>query len=179
MYCILFQKEKTSHKGVFYKVSYSQCGRFESGDIFGIGHGYEPIRSSNSHVHCQQTHARLKLYRHIHSLGKMSRQLLSSALIQPHFDYAATSWYMGSTEHLKHKLQVTQNKVVRFILNKPPRQHIGQNELDMVNLLNTEHRVKQLMMTHMYNIYSNNAPSYLCQRFIRIQDQHQHHTRLP
>ena len=37
--------------------------------------------------------------------------------IQPHFDYAATLWYMGSTEHLKHKLQVTQNKVVRFILN--------------------------------------------------------------
>ena len=78
------------------------------------------------------------MYRHRNSLGKMSRQLLSSALIQPHFDYAATSWYMGSTEHLKHKLQVTQNKVVRFILNKPPRQHIGQNELDMVNLLNTE-----------------------------------------
>ena len=80
---------------------------------------------------------------------------------------------MGSTEHLKHKLHVTQNRVVRFILNKPPRQHIGQNELEMVNLLNTEHRVKQLMMTHMYNIYNNKAPSYLCQRFIRIQDQHQ------
>ena len=118
------------------------------------------------------------MYRHRNSLGKMSRQLLSSALIQPHFDYAATTWYMGSTEHLKHKLQVTQNKVVRFILNKPPRQHIGQNELDMVNLLNTEHRVKQLMMTHMYNIYNGNAPSYLCQRFIRIPDHHQHHTRL-
>ena len=127
----------------------------------------------------KQAHTRLKfMYRHRNSLGKMSRQLLSSALIQPHFDYAATSWYMGSTEHLKNKLQVTQNKVVRFILNKPPRQHIGQHELDMVNLLNTEHRVKQLMMTHMYNIYNNNAPSYLCQRFIRIQDQHQHHTRL-
>ena len=92
----------------------------------------------------KKAHARLKcMYRHRNSFGKMSRQLLSSALIQPHFDYAATSWYMGSTEHLKHKLQVTQNKVVRFILNKPPRQHIGQNELDMVNLLNTEHRVKQ------------------------------------
>ena len=76
------------------------------------------------------------------------------------------------------KLQVTQNKVVRFILNKPPIQHIGQHELDMVNLLNTEHRVKQLMMTHMYNIYNGNAPSYLCQRFIRIHDHHQHHTRL-
>ena len=107
-------------------------------------------KSCNSHVHCQKAHARLKfMYRHRNSLGKMSRQLLSSVLIQPHFDYAATSWYMGSTEHLKHKLQVTQNKVVRFILNKPPRQHIGQNELDMVNLLNTEHRVKQLMMIHM------------------------------
>ena len=91
------------------------------------------------------------MYRHRNSLGKMSRQLLSSALIQPHFDYAATSWYMGSTEHLKHKLQVTQNKVVRFILNKPPRQHIGQNELDMVNLLNTEHvYVVNIMHVMMY-----------------------------
>ena len=111
----------------------------------------------------------------------MSRQLLSSALIQPHFDYTATVPPHGTRVQqniLKHKMQVTQNKVVRFILNKPPRQHIGQNELDMVNLLNTERRVKQLMMTHMYNIYNNNAPSYPCQRSIRIQDQHQHHTRL-
>ena len=86
----------------------------------------------------KKAHARLKfMYRHRNSLGKMSRQLLS-ALIQPHFDYAATSWYMGSTEHLKYKLQVTQNKVVRFILNKPPRQHIGHNELD--NGKPSEHR---------------------------------------
>ena len=28
------------------------------------------------------------------------------------------------------------------------------------------------------DIYNGNAPSYLCQRFIRIHDHHQHHTRL-
>ena len=30
----------------------------------------------------------------------------------------------------------------------------------------------------MYTIYNDNAPSYLCQRFILIHDQHQHHIRL-
>ena len=34
MNSILFQQSKTI------------CGRFESGEIFGIGHGYEPINSS-------------------------------------------------------------------------------------------------------------------------------------
>ena len=49
-------------KGFFYKVSYPQCGRFESGEIFGIGHGYEPIKSSNSHVHCQKSSRKVEIY---------------------------------------------------------------------------------------------------------------------
>ena len=53
--CIVFssKKKKTAHKGFFYQMSYSQYGLFESGEIFGIGHRYEPIKSNNSHVYCQ------------------------------------------------------------------------------------------------------------------------------
>ena len=179
--CIVLSSKKKKHLTKDFSIKCHTHNVCASNQVKYLGLVMDTNLSSHVTVMSivKKAHARLKfMYRHRNSLGKMSRQLLSSALIQPHFDYAATSWYMGSTEHLKHKLQVTQNKVVRFILNKPPRQHIGQNELDMVNLLNTEHRVKQLMMTHMYNIYNGNAPSYLCQRFIRIHDHHQHHTRL-
>ena len=62
--CIVFSSKKKKHltKDFLHKVSYSQCGRFESGEIFGIGHGYEPIKSSNSHVHCQKSSRKVEIY---------------------------------------------------------------------------------------------------------------------
>ena len=42
------------------------------------------------------------------------RRLLYNALIQPHFHYAGTAWYQNLTKKLKDKLQVTQNKSIRF-----------------------------------------------------------------
>ena len=67
------------------------------------------------------------MYRYSKSLNERSRKLLTSALVQCHFDYAASAWYMGSTKALKDKLQVAQNKMVRFILDMGPRERMGQN----------------------------------------------------
>ena len=44
----------------------------------------------------------------------------------------------------KNKLQVRQNKMVRFILKLGPRSHIGDEELRTVRMLKVEDRVKQL-----------------------------------
>ena len=43
------------------------------------------------------------------------RRLLCNALIQPRFDYACTAWYTNLTKKLKDKLQVTQNKCIKFL----------------------------------------------------------------
>ena len=122
--------------------------------------------------------ARLKfLYRHGHALDQSSRKILASALIQCHFDYAVSAWYPGLSKCLKQKLQVAQNKIVRFILNMGPRSHIGQTELTKVGLLNTSDRANQIILNHMHNIANSTAPGYLKQHFSTIKSLHSYSTR--
>lgn len=64
------------------------------------------------------------LYRICSFLNRYTKQLLVSSLIQCHFDYTCASWYLGLSQVLKNRLQATQNKMLRFILNLSPRTHI-------------------------------------------------------
>ena len=50
------------------------------------------------------------LYRKNDFLTPTLRRLLCNALIQPHFDYACSAWYLNLTKKLKHRIQITQNK---------------------------------------------------------------------
>ena len=86
---------------------------------------------------------------------------LTSALVQCHFNYGSSMWYTGTTCLLKKKLQITQNKVIRFILGLPSRSHIGPTEFSGASMLPVPLRVDQLKLNHMYNIINGIAPSYL------------------
>ena len=92
--------------------------------------------------------------------------LLTSALVQCHFDYGfmvaqCGVLYTGTTCLLKKKLQITQNKVIRFILGLPSRSHIGPTEFSGASMLPVPLRVDQLKLNHLYNIINGIAPSYL------------------
>ena len=41
-------------------------------------------------------------------------RLLCNSLVQPHVDYACISWYSLVSETVRKKIQVTQNKYIRF-----------------------------------------------------------------
>ena len=56
------------------------------------------------------------LWRQSNYLNYSSRRLLCNALIQPHFDYGCTSRYPLLSKALKTKLQIVQNKCIRFYL---------------------------------------------------------------
>ena len=56
-------------------------------------------------------------------------------------------------------MQRSQNKIVRFLLNAPPRFHVGANEFKTDGLLPVECRVEQLKLGHMCNI-NLKAPEY-------------------
>ena len=56
------------------------------------------------------------LYRKNWFLIPELRQLLCNVIIQPHFDYACSAWYPNLPQKLKKKLQVMQNKCIRFCL---------------------------------------------------------------
>jgi hypothetical protein len=82
---------------------------------------------------------------------------------------------MGLSKANKKKLQIAQNKVIRFIVNLGPRTTVSQEELDKVGLLNVSNRAKQMILMHMFNVHHNLAPSYLSQNFENIC--HQYSTR--
>ena len=126
----------------------------------------------------KKTGDRLKfLYRQALFLNEKSRQILCSALIQCYFDYSCSSWFSALSTRLQNRLQVMQNKMVRFILNKNSRDHIGQKELDRLGLLNVKDRVTQLKLNHVYKIAHNTTPEYLTDNFTRVFERHTHNTR--
>ena len=55
------------------------------------------------------------MYRKASCLSTETRKTLTTALIQCHFDYSCSSWYAGVSQTLKNKLQIAQNKTVRFV----------------------------------------------------------------
>ena len=126
----------------------------------------------------QKVNARLKfLYRQAGCLDRGSRMTLSSALIQCYFDYSCSSWFSSLSKHLKQKLQVCQNKMVRFILNLGPRHSINCDILDSLNMLNVEARVKQLRLNHVFNIVQGLAPNYLQENFTLVSSTSRYATR--
>ena len=102
---------------------------------------------------------------------------LCSALVQCHLDYACSAWYSGLSKTLKHRLQVCQNKMVRFILDMSPRESINYNVLSSIQFLNIEDRVKQLRLNHVYNIFNDRAPSNLRENFVLKSNVSTRHTR--
>ena len=99
-----------------------------------------------------------------------ARKILCSALIQCHFDYSCSSWFPGINKGLRVKLQVAQNRIIRFILNSNNRAHIGQKELDKTGFLSVAKRVTQLKLGQVFKINNGSSPQYLNQHFNRLNE---------
>ena len=73
----------------------------------------------------EKVNGRLKfLYRQSKYLNKRLRRMLCNTIIQPHFDYASSAWYPNLNKKLKSKLQIAQNKCIRFCLYLENREYI-------------------------------------------------------
>ena len=82
---------------------------------------------------------RLKfLYRKQKFLSLSLRRLLCNALIQPHFDYAFAAWYPLLNKRQSKRIQIAQNKCIRYCLNLDNKAHIGTNEFLKINWLLTK-----------------------------------------
>ena len=117
------------------------------------------------------------LYRQARYFDLRTKKNLVSALVLCYFDYSISSWYMGLSALSKSKLQVAQNKALRFILNVGPRVRIEYADFKLLNVLNIELRAKQLRLHHMYNIYNNMSPVYMYAYFCRMSEVHSYETR--
>ena len=67
--------------------------------------------------------------------------------------------------------------MVRFIFNLGSRDHVGPEELHKINWLDTYHRVNQLKLNHMHDIYYKNGPNYMLDNISRCNTIHSYNTR--
>jgi len=88
------------------------------------------------------------------------------SLIQCHFDYASPVWFYGLTKYFKSKLQVTQNKLINFVLNLEPRSHIGNKDFIKLNGLPVSDRVDQVTLCHVFKMHTNLRPKYMGNIFV-------------
>ena len=105
------------------------------------------------------------LYRKNKFLTPEIRRMLCSALIQPHFDYACTAWYPNLTEKTKKKIQIMQNKCIRFCLRLDNMQHRSLAEFRSINWLPTKERVHQSINAITFKFANKNCPFYLNEIF--------------
>ena len=70
-----------------------------------------------------------------------------------------------STKKQKNKIQVIQNKYIRFCLKLDKIHHISENEFRLINWLRTSKRVDRCINTIAYNSVHNTCPYYLNEIF--------------
>jgi hypothetical protein len=122
--------------------------------------------------------SRLKfLYRKKSFLTSHTRKLLVSCLIQCHFDYACCFWFHSITKKCKDRLQIIQNKCIRFVLNLDPRTHLDVTHFNRLNWLPVQKRVESITLSNVYKVKHNIAPEYLKEHFIPADSVHSYNTR--
>ena len=92
-------------------------------------------------------------------------RILCNVLIQPQFDYAFTAWYPIVTKKLKDKLQVTQNKCIRFCLKLQWREHILNEHFQKLNWLPINRRFKQCVTSTVIKFVQNKCLPYMNEVF--------------
>ena len=115
----------------------------------------------------QKANARLKfLYRKRIFLNLTAKKLLVMSLIQCHFDHACSFWYPGFFKVLKNKLQVAQNKIIRFVLNMDSKAHVGSEVFKSLGWLPVSKRVDHIILNHVFQVKSGQSPDCMVEHFI-------------
>jgi len=104
----LVSKKLSSHLGKTEFILFGSQRRLKSQSSLNINCNSQSI-DSNSSVKYFTRHTKI---------------LFVNSLDQCHFDHALSAWYYSL--YLKHKIQVTPKKIIRFVLDLHPRFPIGR-----------------------------------------------------
>ena len=85
--------------------------------------------------------------------------------LRPYIDYACTAWHPNLTKKLKDKLQVTQNKCIRFCLKLQSREHISNEHFHKLNWLPINQRFQQCVTSTVFKFVQNKCPAYMNEVF--------------
>ena len=67
----------------------------------------------------------------------------------------------------KNRLQVTQNKIIRFVLKMDPRSHVGANEFKSIGWLPVSRRVYQIFLNLVFKIKSGQSAKYMAEKLFK------------
>ena len=179
--CILFGSKRKLRKIKNFKITCNEHTISAKSNVKYLGLDIDQYLSGELIVDniIKKVNSRLKfLYRQSQFLSKNARKTLCTALIQCYFDYACSSWYAGLSKNYKNKLQILQNRVIRFITNMGNRTRVDQEIFCNMGILNVENRVKQLRLNHVHKIYHHKiCPIYLKENFTKVRECHNYCTR--
>ena len=105
------------------------------------------------------------LYRKNRYLTKQFCRILYNALIQQHFDYACPAWHPYLNEKTKRKIQIIQNKFIRFSFQLDKMHHITEEQFRLINRVPTIKRVDQCVSPITYNYVNSTCPYYINEIF--------------
>ena len=100
------------------------------------------------------------LYRKKRFLSPELRKILCNGLIHPHFDYACPAWYANLTKTPKNKIQMMQNKFLRFCLKLNKMHQISEDNFRSINWLPTSKKVNECINTITFKFVNNTCPYY-------------------
>ena len=78
----------------------------------------------------------------------------------PIFDYACAAWYPLLNKRQSKRIQIAQNKCIRYCLNLDNKAHIGTNEFLKINWLPTKKRVEQCICVNVFKFFNQMSPQY-------------------
>ena len=78
-----------------------------------------------------------------------------------HLDYTCSAWQPNLNEKLKKKIQIAQNKCVRFCLKLDKRHHISSNQFESINWLSVHKRVYQCINAIIFKFVNKFCSHYL------------------
>ncbi len=114
------------------------------------------------------------LHRQARCLPMAIKKTLCQSLVQRRIDYVKSSWYAAMAQRAKNKLQIVQNKMIRFILNLQPRTHLTVDHMIELNMLIVPEKAKRLRFNTAHKIYCNQAPQCLQANFKKARNRTQH-----
>ena len=114
----------------------------------------------------QKSYSRLKfLCKKRDFLNYHTKRLLARSLVQCQFDYVFPVWFYSLTQDLKNKLQVTQNRLIKFVLDLDLRSHISRDHFIKLNWFPVPSRMDQILFSHVFMILCDKAPCYMKENF--------------
>ena len=88
-----------------------------------------------------------------------------------------SSWYDGISSRTRERLDVIHRRMIRFVFSFEPRHHVDLSHFKRLSWLCISDRVKYFKLIHVFKVKHGLAPSYLSDRFKRVDNMHSYNTR--